>query len=73
MANQGFYIKFGEFAGKTTSLDTQLQVKEKKKAEAAQDDRNSQTMNTYVQKIFSNTEHKYTPAKDQTYLNSYMI
>lgn len=48
MANQGFYVKFGEFAGITTSLDTQHQVKEKKKANAAQDDRNSQTMNTCV-------------------------
>ena len=40
MENQGFDLKFGEFAGKTTSLDTKLQVKGKKKAEAAQDDRN---------------------------------
>lgn len=66
MANQGFYVKFGEFAGITTSLDTQHQVKEKKKANAAQDDRNSQTMNTCVQKIFSNTEHKNTLAKEET-------
>lgn len=46
MANQGLYLKFGKFAGKTTSLDTKLQ--DKKKIEAAQDDRNLQTMNTYV-------------------------
>lgn len=32
MANQGFYLKFGESAGKTISLDTKLQVKEKKKS-----------------------------------------
>lgn len=30
MENQGFYLKFGEFAGKTTSLDTKLHVKKKK-------------------------------------------
>lgn len=30
MENQGFHLKFGEFAGKTTSLDTKLQVKKKK-------------------------------------------
>ena len=29
MQSQGFYLKFGEFAGKTTSLDTKLQVKKK--------------------------------------------
>lgn len=39
MENQGFYLKSGEFAGKTTSLDIKLHVK-KKKPEAAQDDRN---------------------------------
>lgn len=30
MANQGFYVKLGAFSGKTTSLDTRLQLKKKK-------------------------------------------
>lgn len=30
MSNQGFYLKFGKFAGKTISVDTKVQVKKKK-------------------------------------------
>lgn len=70
MANQGLYLKFGKFAGKTTSLDTKLQ--DKKKIEAAQDDRNLQTMNTYVQKIFNNTGHRNAPTREEKEIDSYI-
>lgn len=52
MQNQGFYLKFGEFSGKTTSLDTKLQVK-KKKSKLLKMMKEILTMNTLVLRKFS--------------------
>lgn len=66
MQNQGFYLKFGEFSGKTTSLDTKLQVKKKKVEVAQNGDRNINYEHTCAWKIFNNIGYTNAPTREET-------